>query len=232
MNWYKQLRLATQLIMAFICVALIAGVIGAIGIVNVGRLAASDKYMFEHATAPMKNLDAFNGNFQLVRASLGKSLSAPDKDKLDATFGAKDKNWKLMEEAMAAYSLQVTTPEDKAELARLKELVAIYDKEVSQPIVKAMRDGKTAEAVTIAFSANIGKITNELNDLLMKMINANVDEAQRIADSNEKAAASATTQMGIAVGVGILLAIGLGLVVTRVVKNQVRYPALCLPTWR
>ncbi len=221
MNWYKQLRLATQLIMAFICVALIAGVIGGIGIVNVGELAASDKFMFEHATAPMKNLDAFNGNFQLVRNSLSKFPSAPDKEKLDMIQVARDKHWKLMEEALAAYSLQVSTPGQKSDLARLKELVAIYEKDVSQPIIKARLEGKIAEVVAISFSPSVGKITNELNDLLNKMINLNVEEAQKIAADNAKAAASASTEMGIAVGVGILLAIGLGLVVTRVIKNQV-----------
>ena len=44
MNWYKQLRLATQLILAFVLVAIIAGAVGVIGIVNLGKLASSDKY--------------------------------------------------------------------------------------------------------------------------------------------------------------------------------------------
>jgi methyl-accepting chemotaxis protein len=221
MNWYKQLRLATQLIMAFICVALIAGVIGAIGIVNVGKLAASDKMMYDNATAPMKNLDAFNGNFQLVRNSLSKLPSAPDKARLDTVLATKDKNWKLMEDALAAYTLQVSSPEEKANLVRLKELVAIYDKDVAQPITKARLEGKIPETVAISFSPEVSKITVELNDLLNKMINGNVEEGQQIVADNAKLAASASTQMSVAVGLGILLAIGLGLIVTRVVKNQV-----------
>ena len=53
MNWFKSLRLATQLISAFIVVALIAGVVGAIGIMNTAKLARMDKYMYDKATAPM-----------------------------------------------------------------------------------------------------------------------------------------------------------------------------------
>ena len=78
MNWFKNLRLATQLILSFVLVALIAGAVGAIGIANVNKLAASDKNMYENATAPMKNLDALNGHFQLVRNALSKSVSAQD----------------------------------------------------------------------------------------------------------------------------------------------------------
>ena len=221
MNWFKSLRLASQLLSAFILVALIAGVIGTIGIVNVGQLAASDKFMYEHATAPMKNLDAFNGNFQLVRNALSKLPAAPDKAKMDGVVAAHAKHWKLLQEALDAYSKQVFTSEEKSNLARLRELVANYDREVGQPIIREKLAGRVQEAIALQYSDSVGKITNELNDLLNKMINDNVDAAQKIAADNEKAAASASTGMGVAMGVGILLAIGLGLVVTRVIKKQV-----------
>ena len=102
MNWYKKLNLAAQLITAFACVAMIAGIIGVIGIVNVNSLARSDRQMYENATAPMKNLDAINGNFQLVRNSLSKSLAAPDKDKLKAVLDSQAKYWKKLEDAVSA----------------------------------------------------------------------------------------------------------------------------------
>jgi methyl-accepting chemotaxis protein len=221
MNWYKQLRLATQLLSAFILVALIAGGIGTIGIINVSALAKSDKNMYENATAPLKNLDAFNGSFNLVRNALSKSVAAPDQEKLTAVLGAKDKYWKRMEEALAAYTPQANSPEEKADLARLKELVATYDREVTQPVVKERLGGKSANAIAISYSANVVKITTDLNDLIEKMIKGNVDEAEAIAAANAKTAASASTQMGVAIGLGMLLAIGLGMLVTRIIKQQV-----------
>ena len=72
MNWFARLRLSSQLILAFLLVACIAGAVGTIGILNIRTLARSDKFMYESATAPMKNLDAINGHFQLVRNSLSK----------------------------------------------------------------------------------------------------------------------------------------------------------------
>ena len=221
MNWFKQLRLSAQLISAFICVALIAGVIGVIGIVNVRALAASDKYMYENATAPMKNLDAFNGNFQLVRNSLSKLPSAPDKERVDAAIAAYRKNWSQAEEALAAYTPQATAPEDKADLARLKELMAQYDKDVVQPILRARLDNKVADAVAVSYSPGVAKITTELNDLLSKVINRNVERAQKISEENASAAKAASTQMVSAMIIGMLLAIGLGLFVTRLIKKQV-----------
>jgi methyl-accepting chemotaxis protein len=221
MNWYKQFRLATQLILAFILVALIAGVIGVVGILNVGALAKSDKLMYESATAPMKNLDAINGNFQLVRNYLSKSVATPDKDKLKTVLDAQAKYWKKLEDAVSAYAPQVNSTDEKANLARLKELVALYNQEVAQPMIKSALSGNNKEGLAISYSANVGKIGGEMNDLIEKMIRMNVEEAESIASNNAKTAASASMQMGVAIAVGMLLAVGLGLLVTRIIKQQV-----------
>jgi methyl-accepting chemotaxis protein len=220
-TWFKQLRLATQLILAFALVAFIAGGIGVIGIVNLNRLAASDRLMYESATAPMKNLDAMNGNFQLVRNSLSKTVAAPDAAKLAAVLEAKNRNWKLMEEALTAYAAQTATAEEKAGVARLKELVAAYDLQVAQPMTQAALGGKTAAGVAISYSPEVTRITVELNALIDSLIKMNVERAQSIAESNGRTAAAAALQMEVAMVLGMVLAVGLGLLVTSLIKKQV-----------
>ena len=221
MTWFKELRLATQLILAFILVALIAGGVGTIGIFNLRTLAASDRLMYEDAAAPMKNLDAMNGNFQLVRSNLNKAVYAPDAARLATILDARNNNWKLMDEALTAFAAQANSPGEKDAATRLRVLVDTYDKEVSRPMIAAKQAGKTADAVAVAFSPEVGRITNELNGLIDKLIKMNVDEAQGIAESNARTAASASLQMEVAIVLGMVLAIGLGLAVTRLIKKQV-----------
>ncbi|GLH71728.1 methyl-accepting chemotaxis protein [Geothrix limicola] len=221
MDWFRNLKLATQLITAFILVALIAGVVGGIAIQNLEKLAASDKAMYEDAAAPMKNLDAINGNFQLVRNYLSKTVSASDKEKLGAVTVRYRTHWKLMEEAVTAYTSQAKTLTERSNLTRLKELVDQYDREVALPLVKAAEAGKVSEALAISFSTNVSKITTELNELIDKMIRENVEAAKTISENNAKIAAAATRQMEVAMVLGVLLAIGLGLLVTGVIKKQV-----------
>jgi methyl-accepting chemotaxis protein len=67
----------------------------------------------------------------------------------------------------------------------------------------------------------VAKITSELNDLIDKMIRANVDEAQAIAEANAKTAAWASHEMELAMVLGMVLAIALGLFVTKTIKGQV-----------
>jgi|GEM_PF-621848 methyl-accepting chemotaxis protein len=221
MAWFKKLRLATQLILAFVLVALIAGGVGTIGIVNVGKLAASDKNMYENATAPMKNLDALNGHFQQVRNALSKLVSAPDATHLAAATDLQKTHWKLMETALAGVAAQADSAEEKAAVVRLKELVEEYDKKVAQPVVAFKLAGKNADALAVSFSPQVAQTTGELNDLIEKMIKMNVDAAQSISETNARDAASASHQMEIAIVLGMILAVGLGLTVTRLIKLQV-----------
>jgi methyl-accepting chemotaxis protein len=221
MQWFARLRLVSQLILAFLLVALIAGGIGAIGIYNVRSLAKSDKHMYEDATAPMKNLDAINGNFQLVRNGLSKACNAPDKDKLQTILSGKDGNWKAVESAVTEYAGQTRLAADKADLARLQTLMTTYDQRVAQPITRAALDNKKADALAVSFSPEVVKITTELNALIAEMIKKKVDLAERIATENAATASASSLEMAVAMVLGMVLAIGLGLFVTHTIKRQV-----------
>jgi methyl-accepting chemotaxis protein len=221
MQWFTRLRLVSQLILAFLLVAFIAGGIGAIGIHNVRSLAKSDKHMYEDATAPMKNLDAINGNFQLVRNGLSKACNVPDKDKLTAILNQKDTNWKAVEKAVTDYAGQIRLAEDKTDLSHLQNLMTIYDQHVAQPIVRSALDHKNAEALGVSFSPEVVKITTELNALIADMIKKKVDLAERIATENAATADASSMEMAVAMVLGMVLAIGLGLFVTHTIKRQV-----------
>ena len=221
MQWFRNLKLAVQLLSTFLLVALIAGGIGAIGISNVRTLARLDKLMYERSTAPMKNLDTINTSFALTRNSLAKMRAAPDKDKLASALSQKAKNWADTEAGLTAYAAQVTTAKGKADVARLKELVDSYDRQVLQPLVRLRMEGKLLEAAEIAFSPETGKLTEEVGGLIGRIIKDNTDEAQAIAASNAATAEASSVQMEVAIVLSMLLAIGLGLFVTHTIKKQV-----------
>ena len=220
MRWFTRLRLVPQLVIPFLAVALIAAAIGAIGIHNVGRLADQDSRMYASATAPMQSLDALNGNFQLVRNSLSKSPYA-EGPRLEKVLAQKAENWQAMQSAISAYGAQVAGAEDRADLARLKELVGRYDAQVAQPLVRAAQAGKSAEAAAVSFSPQVGAITGELNQVIARMIDRNVAMARSIAADNAATAIAASRTMAVAMVLGAGLAVALGLLLARSIKRQV-----------
>jgi methyl-accepting chemotaxis protein len=221
MQWFKRLKLASQLILAFALVAVIAGVIGVIGIVNIRKLAASDRMMYVDATAPMKQLDSINEHFQLVRNFLSKSIAAPDKTALGTVLAARDTHWKIMQDALNAYAAEIHTDEDKADLEKLKGLIAQYEARVSTPMVRATQAGDLKVATAVSYSPEVGKLTGGLNDVIELIVKKNVDEADQIAKANARLAELATTTMTTVAVLGVVLAAVLGLVVTKVIRGQV-----------
>jgi methyl-accepting chemotaxis protein len=221
MNWFKSLRLATQLISAFIVVVLIAGVVGAIGIMNTAKLARMDKYMYDKATAPMKQVVAIVSNFQLQRNALSKTIFAPDKEKLDRILAGAAVNRKAVEDNMAEYSRSFLNDEDKANYEHLKAMFEAYDREVAVPIVEARKAGKTADAVAISYSPKVVEISGEVNAALDRMVKINIETAQQISQGNGQSAAAASLQMQVTMAAGIFLALLLGILLTNLIKRQI-----------
>ena len=169
----------------------------------------------------MKNLDSINEHFQMVRNFLSKSVAAPDRAALGTVLAARDTNWKTMQEALAAYATEVRTSDDKADLDKLKSLIADYEAQVSAPTVRAVQAGDTKAAIAVSYSPEVGKLTNELNERIELIIKKNVEDAERIASANANLANASATMMTIAAVLGVVLAVVLGLAVTKVIRGQV-----------
>ncbi|MGB9589130.1 MAG: MCP four helix bundle domain-containing protein, partial [Armatimonadota bacterium] len=70
MKWFYDLRIRTKLLLAFIGVAVIAGFVGVVGIVNLRKIAAEDKMLYEHDTDPLSDIALMYSSFLRVRQAL------------------------------------------------------------------------------------------------------------------------------------------------------------------
>ncbi len=221
MQWFKNLRLAAQLIAAFILVALIAGAIGIIGITNLGRLAKSDRHLYETTIEPMQYLGIINADFQRLRNNYSKTCYAPDQERLNAITEQIPKLWGRIDEAVKTYATTPLDEDGKADLQKLKGLLARYEQEVGGPMLQARMSGKIADEIAISYNPKVAQIGGDANDLIELMVKKNVDQAKATSTGNAQAADSASTMIMVALLAGMVLAVGLGLLVTRVIKGQV-----------
>jgi methyl-accepting chemotaxis protein len=221
MAWFKQLRLAAQLLAGFILVAVITAAVGGLSLHYISQLAEADRRMYEEATAPMKHVEAIVSNFLLTRNALSKVVSAPDQERLERILGGLPAFQKNVQDNLAAYGRSARTPEDKANLKRLQELLEQYDREVARPMVNAMLAHRSADATAVSFSRQVVDITGQVNAAIDWMVAYNIDLASHIHQENARTASSANLQVGVAVGASVLLALLLGIFITAVIKGQV-----------
>ena len=80
MNWFYNMKIGTKLLSGFTLVALIAGVIGWVGISNMRGIAAKDTMMYKDMLVPITHLGGISTAFQRVRVTLAKVLLSKNEE--------------------------------------------------------------------------------------------------------------------------------------------------------
>lgn len=70
MKLYKNMKIGTKMIVGYLIVALLAGAIGVLGIVNIQKIDEADTYLYEKMTVPLGELVLIAESFQRMRGNL------------------------------------------------------------------------------------------------------------------------------------------------------------------
>jgi len=80
MNWLKNMRIRTKLLLSFGITTIMAGIIGYFGITNVQQITKNEKYLYERMTVPMEYLMTMASSFQKIRVNVRDIILAKDND--------------------------------------------------------------------------------------------------------------------------------------------------------
>ena len=78
MRWFYNLKIGTKLLSSFILLALVAGVIGGIGISSIRKGNDNDTKLYEQGAIPVSQLGRISSDFQRVRVNLAKVILVRD----------------------------------------------------------------------------------------------------------------------------------------------------------
>jgi methyl-accepting chemotaxis protein len=219
MQWFNNLKIGTKLISGFISVALIAGVIGFIGIKQIRVIEGADSKLYEKVTVPLGEIAEIAVSFQRVRINLRDLVSSTDKMEI-ATKSDTIKNLLevitvkqmsfektiLTDEGRKLFAESVKSRED---YVRVIEKVVILDAAGKDDEANGLLAGE-GHKVAMAFQADIDK----LMEIKLK-------QAKLTSDGNTVIATTASRLMtGLAIG-GALLAICLGLFISRTITRPI-----------
>jgi methyl-accepting chemotaxis protein len=219
MNFFKSLKLATQLLSAFILVALVSGVVGFVAFENIHKIDTADTFLYEKTTVPLGQMCTIVGNFNRKRFNILRTAIAPNKEAAKEAFKRSDEMNKGINEALEGYTKTFIDASDEEAYKKMKAMLEEYDK-ASDKVLDMKLAGQDKEA--LAYVENdLRKLAVPVSDFLETVVATNVKAAKETSDKNTVTANSADKQMLITIAVGFLISIGLGLFVTRIVKGQV-----------
>ena len=208
------------MIIGYLIVALLAGAIGVLGIVNIRTIDEADTYLYTHMTVPLGELIIIAESFQRMRGNVKDVLLS----ETDAEIEDYEARIKLRNEEFAtnleSFSTTLFSDEGKALTLEIKESKAKYDAVASQIIAYA-KDGQMDLAHEL--------MTGEGNDLrtviekdYRRLMEIKVAAADETALSNT-AIASSSSVMTIII---LVLVMTLSMLLGYFISSSIRKPIM------
>ncbi len=219
MNWFYNMKISKKLLLSFCIVAVIAGFIGYEGISSIRALDAADTKLFEKATVPMGQLQKISVAFQRVRVNMRDAFITNDPDVLDKKEKRVEEMLSIVEEQSKLFETTLLTEEGRRSLnefnVKFKENYEIVIK-----IIDLCKKNKKAEA-EILMNGDAYVTATKTDELLTKIVDLKLAAAKEISDQNTLDSNSAITLMTIFIVIGVLIAIGFGIFISKIIGRPI-----------
>ena len=220
MSWYYNLKISVKLLSAFIIVAVIAGVIGYVGVTRIHQIDEADTKLYTQMTVPLGELGQLATAFQRMRCNLLEMYVAETVDKMnDQKKRVAERNLQI-EEVSKSYE---STLFSEAGKKMFKDFSDSYDKfnEAEKNYISMVYAGKKAEALAY-WNGNMENDRKEVQSAIETMEKSKLGFAKQTADDNAQLANTASRLMiGFAIG-GALIAILFGFIIANIISNPLR----------
>jgi methyl-accepting chemotaxis protein len=219
-KWFSDLRIGTKLLSSFLLLAAIAGLIGWVGFSGVSKISANVTAIYNDNLVPIRDLGYANAALLNARTETRNMLldkQVAGRQKYVDLMYAGDKT---MDDNLEAYSKTIRNNEEKQLFSKLGLALAQYrrSRAKSTDLLLKGQDAAAWEVVSGEATVSMTECRNTLAALID--LNARLAEADETADV--AVAASTKNMVLIFMGVGVLMAIGLGLFLARLIGNPVR----------
>jgi len=217
MQWFNDLKIGAKITSGFVFVALIAGIIGFIGVKEIHVIDEASTKMYESITVPLAELGDMGTNFQEVRINVRASAwSDTAQDRQKALETVKELR-KKVDADTDSFEKTILTDEGRNLFQRFKDTREVYGKYIEQ-VVALVQSGKIAEAQAL-INGEMRKAAREESDAIDKLQAAKIEQAKLTSQGNTVIADSASRLMiGCAI-VGILLAVFFGLFIAKAITK-------------
>ncbi|WP_341678632.1 methyl-accepting chemotaxis protein [Niveibacterium sp. SC-1] len=219
MNWFRNLKLGQKLIVAFLCCTALTVIVGAYGLSRISAVGALTEDMYRNNVIAMEYISEASLRQSAHARAYVRLPSMKDPKTIQETADRAKGHWDKVQESVAAYEKTDLSEKERALIKELQTQMPLYlaSNEHVRDLALA---GKIDEAS--AYSNNeTRKASNELEKVFGAIIDELSSQAKASAESASAQQATATQVMISVVIVAAVLAILLGIFVTRIVVRQI-----------
>lgn len=220
MSWFKNIKISSKLLIGFLIVALIAGAVGVIGLINIMKITSADKILYEANTLGIKYSSNAATYWQRLRYNAIEMILLKDDSQIEDYTQKLNNFIAIIDESLAKYDQTIIDQEDRWLFDELKPNWEKYRAHMKTAMGYAI-DGQYEKAQNeILGEADATGMA--LQDALEGLADYNDKIADERADNNQLMANAAIMLMIGIIIAGITVAIILGIFIANGISRPIK----------
>lgn len=219
MKWFNNLKMKQKLISCFVMVALLIGVVGFVGILNMNKINSNSDLLYNQDLKILKDLQQVNSNTLHIRLSVINLVEAKDlsmvKDTQDKVNEYRKQNDVLIKE----YEKHGLDANEKAIYTNFQNDLMEYRTSCDN-IINLVAAQKYDDAMTA--SKESAAIRDKLTSSLDKLIQITEQEASAKNNNNDILYKKSFYVMSLISILGLFIAIVLGTLISSIISNNLK----------
>ncbi len=221
MKWFGNLKIGIKLMVGFLIVAVIAGVVGFTGITNIHRIKTADHQLYENNAVPLARIGQIASLFQRIRVSSLYLIIYTEPPKIEAEIQKIQDYRNQIGQLIDTYQKKVLGANNLRVLAEYQATRVEYLKHLEKLIAMARNTTDKQLIFVYATSEAYQNSVKAYMDTINTMVELQTADAKTAADSNVRIANQATVNMIIIVLFGMVVSVGLGLAISKMISKPV-----------
>lgn len=217
MKGFNNLKIAKKLILAFITISLLIGVVGYIGVSNMGKINSNAESMYNKNMVGVQVIGEIKQNLLQIRSNILLLLYDKDRSKIQGIEEDIQKLTNTNDRLITDYKSTITTEEQQKLFGEFEKQLEDYRNNRAE-LIKHVHDNKYDEAFKDFPKAS--DIREKMFDALDKEIELNTKLAQKDNERNNVLYRSSLTLTIVIIFVGILLALLLGVIISNMISKR------------
>jgi len=219
MQWFRDCKTVTKLMIGFGIMALFMGVLGYEGIRNITMLSTSMRDMYEHDVQGLSYIKDANTQLATASKSMRNAALAKDSKDLEVRIGELHTNRDTFVKDIEAFQKCLTVDAMKAKALELLDEFRLNARAQDQ-VVDVLLSGHREEGIVQI--AGLNTLEKRRGELMAELTRDELDLMKKAAADVDEAAGSAKTWSMILMLAAVMVALGLGLGIARMITNPLR----------
>jgi methyl-accepting chemotaxis protein len=220
MTWFYNLKIASKLLIGFMLIAILAAVIGYVGITQTSILASADERMYSQITIPLTTIADLNRAFLNIRTNVRDLLlsrSAEESQKYQDNLKQLQSD---IHGYMSDYEKSLITQDEKNAFKGFSDGVAEYFVDLTH--YNQLLNANNKQGALEYMRGDFLVLAKATDAALIKLRELKVAAAKNTSEANTSLSKAATITLVSFIIFGVALAIGLGFWIASIVGKPLR----------